>query len=116
MRPVCTMTRDEFVKPVEHNGRRGYTGLQLASSPTLRAFVKLHPQWFEPGPVYMDIVYIREQPDGTTWVDGLGGSHAPHLEKDADGLPYAGFKAIGEQGDVYVSDGKRAGYKSLSKR
>jgi hypothetical protein len=50
---------DDFTQPIEYNGRRGFTGIQLASSPTLRAFVKNNPDLFERA-INLDVVFIRE--------------------------------------------------------
>lgn len=82
------MSREQFIKPYVVHGRRGYTGLQIASSPTLRAFIAAHPELFERGPANLDIIYIRE-PIPTDWVEGLD---PPTMRTDEDGLPVIDFR------------------------
>jgi hypothetical protein len=85
---------------VQVGNRRGWTRLQMAQSPKLSAFVRANPQLFEAGPVNMDVVLIVE-PDGTSWVPGLGGE----LQRDEDGLPALGFTPTWEGAHVEVSAG-----------
>jgi hypothetical protein len=58
----AVITIDDFTTPVTIGNRRGFTGLQIAASPRLRAFINAHPDLFEPGPINYDVILIAECP------------------------------------------------------